>query len=72
MAHTKKELAEMDADHKYWDEFCDALGWKLIGFTGRYNAGIDTGRMAVFLPTFSITGAERDTIMAVIEKGKIK
>lgn len=68
MARTAKELAEIDSDHKYWDELGSAVGWRLSGFTGRSHAGFDTGRLAVYLPGFSITGAERDAIMAAIQK----
>ncbi len=57
MAYTKKELSQMDSDHDYWDEFVDAIGWKLAGWTGRSSALIDTGRKNVYLPSFSITGA---------------
>ena len=70
MAYTKKELAQIDSDHDYWDEFCDAIGWKLNGWTGRSSAFIDTGRKNVYLPSFSITGAERDAIMAAIVKAE--
>ena len=70
MAYTKKELSQMDSDHDYWDEFVDAIGWKLIGWTGRSNALIDTGRKNVYLPSFSITGDERDAIMLAINKAK--
>ncbi len=69
MAYTKKELSQMDSDHDYWDEFVDAIGWKLAGWTGRSSALIDTGRKNVYLPSFSITGAERDAIMRAIKKG---
>ncbi len=69
MAYTKKELSQMDSDHDYWDEFVDAIGWKLAGWTGRSSALIDTGRKNVYLPSFSITGAERDAIMLAIKKG---
>jgi hypothetical protein len=68
--HSKKELAEIDADHSYWDEFGNAIGWKLTGWTGRRHAGFNTGRTQIELPGFSITGAERDAIMAAIQKVK--
>jgi hypothetical protein len=68
--YTKKELAEIEADHVYWDELGDAVGWKLSGFTGRRHAGFHTGRQQIELPGFSITGAERDAIMNAIKKAK--
>jgi hypothetical protein len=36
--YTKKELAEITSDRKYWEEFGDAIGWKLSGWTGRRHA----------------------------------
>jgi hypothetical protein len=73
----KKIVAEMEhmnpltipADRKYWEEFGDAIGWKLSGWTGRRHAGFLTGRQQIELPGFSITGYERDAIMAAIKKG---
>jgi hypothetical protein len=70
--YTKKELAEITADRKYWEEFGDAIGWKLSGWTGRRHAGFLTGRRQIELPSFSITGAERDAIMAAIKKEAAK
>lgn len=68
--YTKKELAQITADRDYWDEFGNAVGWKLSGFTNRRHAGFNTGRQQIELPGFSITGSERDSIMAAIEKAK--
>jgi hypothetical protein len=70
--YTKRELAEIKADHEYWDEFGDAIGWKLIGFTGRTHASFDTGRKAIYLPSFTVVGIERDAIMAAIKKEAVK
>jgi hypothetical protein len=67
--YTKKELAEIIADKAYWNEFGDTIGWTLTGWTGRRHAGFNTGRKQIELPGFSITGAERDAIMAAIKKG---
>jgi hypothetical protein len=71
MKLTKSEIAEMKLDHKYWNEFGSAIGWRLIGFTNRIHAGFDTGRKVAYLPGFSITGGERDAIMAAINRGKV-
>jgi hypothetical protein len=68
--YTKKELDEITADKKYWEEFGDAIGWKLNGWTGRRHAGFNTGRQQIELPGFSITGSERDAIMLAINKAK--
>lgn len=70
--YTKQQLAEFESDSNYWNEFCEAFGWTLNGYTGRSNATIETGRKAVYLPSFSVTGAERDTIMAATAKAAKK
>lgn len=64
---TKEEIAEILADKAYWEEFGNAIGWRLTGWTLRRHAGFLTGRKQIELGAFSITGAERDAIMAVIQ-----
>lgn len=70
--YTKAQLAEIEADSAYWQEFSKTIGWRLTGFTGRSHAGFDTGRKHVYLPGFNITGNERDVIMAAIAKAAKK
>lgn len=72
MSYTKKQLKQIEADSDYWREFGIAIGWRLIGFTDRVHASFDTGRKAIYLPSFTIVAHERDAIMAAIEKGKVQ
>jgi hypothetical protein len=68
--YTKREIAEIESDGNYWHEFCDAVGWKLVGFTYRDHAGINTGSQMPYRGGFSITGKERYDIMAAIERAR--
>ena len=69
MAYSKKQVDVIEADAEYWHEFCRAIGWKLIGFDYRDHARIHTGIYCPNRAGFHITGAERDAIMATIERG---
>ena len=71
--YTKKELAEIKADHAYWDELGNVLGWRLHGFTGRNSGSFYTGRNSVTLgSTIYLTGPARDAIMLAINKAKLE
>lgn len=60
--YTPEELAQIEADLAWWQEFADAIGWRLSGITLRRDALFyDSSDRSV-----SVTGTQRDDIMRAI------
>lgn len=65
--YTKRELSEIDADHKWWHAFGIQFGWRLYGFTRRFTAQFKlTDNSDIVL----ITAKQRDDIQAGLDREK--
>jgi hypothetical protein len=65
--YIKKELAVIEDEKAYWDEFANLIGWPLTGWNRKSYASF---RNPPYTRTQQITGEFRDAIMQAKIGGK--